>query len=157
MNVDARVRSQINDAIDRAKLAGLPIQARWVAHEVANHNAAAITGDDESAETVRHALYRYLRDTTNKVFKERFADDSEGEAKQLVFPGFEREYVRDYYLIKRDGTEVAVQVDQMTDAEIDEYCARLVAQSKTMLAHRQELLRFKEWRRDNLPSEAASA
>lgn len=155
--VDARVKAEINAAIDRMKLAGLPIEARWIAHEIAGTMNSAISGDGDEADTLRHALYRYLRDLTNKVFKERFADDSDGEPKQLVFPGFAREHVRDYYLIKRGGTEVAVQVDLMTDDEIDAYRERLYAHARTEIAHADELARFKEWRRENLPLEGAAS
>lgn len=91
--------------------------------------------------TVQVRVERYFRD-----IKEN--ETAEKPDAQLTLPGYERLQRR--YLVERGAEQVAVSPWQMTEAEIDSKAEQLRSFARGMFDHANELLRFKEARRQKV-------
>lgn len=94
----------------------------------------ACTGRAHVRDCVRQRLNRY------KLKAEATPDT------QIVLDGFER-LQRDY-LIDEDGTQVAVPVHEMTDAQLEAKATELRAMGAGCYQHADEIERYRSTRRD---------
>ncbi|WP_143328034.1 hypothetical protein [Caballeronia pedi] len=65
--------------------------------------------------------------------------------RQGVLEGFER--LQKEYLVERDGTEVAMPIESMSDEQLMEQFYKLQAMEKGLFQHGQEILRYIDLRR----------
>lgn len=120
------------------------LEPRWITHEICNEHAAAL-GDDDDAEFWRHFAYLGCRKLVGRYIAKHFGDDEDGNDRQPVFPGFS--HVQRRYVVVRDGVDVAVLTERLTDEEIDAKVEAMEKDWRTRREHTDELRRFKLWRR----------
>lgn len=121
---------------------------QFITHEIITlREASGLARTNENTEFFKYYAYKGHRQDVGSYISKEFpdADDKKPDKKQYVMDGFE--YVQRYYIVKRDGDDVAVPVDAMTDVEIDARTQLLRRRGQTCLAHADELARYKELRR----------
>lgn len=122
---------------------GRTLHPDWITTAVlADH--PDVYGEDRAfyARCTRQTVREETRRALNKY---KVVADQQADA-QLVLPGFTR--LQKYYLVDRDQTQVAVRVDDLTDAEIDAKVAELRGMAAGCLEHVDELLRYRDRRRE---------
>lgn len=78
----------------------------------------------------------------------KFKPQETPTATQLVLEGFER--LQHYYLVPRDGEQVAVRIDELSDEEIDAKAEEQETMGRACFQHADELRRYKDLRRDRV-------
>ena len=148
---------EVNDKLDRLAEACEPWVANWVAEDICKDHDAALPKVDGS-EFWRWGAYQHIRETVRKQINKRAGATAElrAQKQQLVFEGFQRIHLQDYYMVERDGDELGIPLLDLTDPEIDAKAAHYRAMGKGCDEHADELLRFKEWRNGGTPAEVAS-
>lgn len=146
------------DEMIAAKVAQWDIEKRdlhpqWITHEICKEHAGAL-GDDEDAEFWRHFAYLGCRKLVGRFIAKHFGEPKDGGDRQPVFPGFS--HVQRRYVVMRDGDEVAVLAEHLTDEEIDAKADALEKDAQSRREHADELRRFKFWRR-GFPAANANA
>lgn len=143
MNYSEQLAAEISATIDAIIDAGEPLRAQWIAHTVCeNHNEGLAS--NEHADFWRHGGYKTCRDEVRRCINRRIGDTAEQDDKQLVFDGFE--HLQRYYMVTRDGDQIGVPVEHLTDDEIDAKAALYRGYGAACYAHADELHRFKHWR-----------
>jgi hypothetical protein len=74
---------------------------------------------------------------------------------QLVIEGFER--LQHYYLVPRDGEQVGVRVDELSDDEIEAKAVEQETMGRACFQHADELRRYKDLRKHERVAIRASA
>lgn len=88
----------------------------------------------------RLCAYDQVRDVVRQAFR-RFKPDRKGETdKQLLLPGFERLQKR--YLVSRQGQQMAVRIEQLSDDEAAAKVAELLGMAHGCTEHAKELKRY---------------
>jgi hypothetical protein len=146
---DDRLIAEINEYLDNAMKRGEPWIARWVAHGIVQSHRAGLA-DNEDAAFFERTSYANVRETVRKVINKRAGTNPEQTADQgqIVLPGFERDHLQDYYVVKRDGDEIGVPVTQLTDQELEQKAALYRSMGQACYAHADEIDRFRHWRRE---------
>lgn len=148
---------EINTRIDDLQSRGEMIAATWLAHGIcAEHNEGLAPGREEDAEFFHWCAYTAVRDLVRREINRRGSDtEREYRPAQIMLPGFEREHIQDYYLVKRDTEEVMVPIVAMSDDEVRQKIALYQSMAESNMAHAQELDRFLTWRADRQIAVAA--
>jgi hypothetical protein len=149
MSYHDRLKAEINAKLDALQAAGQPMVPRWVTHAICKDHEAALVDDSEHADFWRHGGHMHTRRMVTEYINRRCdgTSKSTGRPQQLLLPGFDRDYLQDYYVVERGGEEVAVCVLDMTDDELESKARHHEAVSSTNAAHAREIRRFIEWRR----------
>lgn len=146
-----RLVAIITHQLDSLAAAGTPWRAQWIAHAIVNEHCAALDDDHEDAWFWRKTSYAATREAVRKEISRRAGDDSQKKDRpQLDLPGFDREHLQDYYVVRRDGDDIGVPVTALTDQEIDSKADLYESMARACSAHADELRRFKAWRTDLL-------
>lgn len=143
MSYQTTLNAEIDAVIDAKLAAGETLHPTWIAHHICAAHEPGL-GDGEDADFWRHGGYRTCRDAVTQRIKRVAGIQMERSATQPTLPGFE--HVQTHYVVTRDGEEIGVPTDFLTDAEIDEVAARIEAMGKTCIAHARELKRLKRLR-----------
>lgn len=151
-----QVLTEITSEIDAAIADGQELQANWIAHAIVSRYDDGLS-DAPSADIHRWATRTTVREMVRRAINKRAGDRTDGEKpRQIELPGFDREHLQDYYMVKRGDDEVAVPITQMLDIEIDAKVEEHRKMGAANFEHARELKRFKLWRRHNpINTEAA--
>lgn len=120
---------------------GPTLHPDWVTQAILSDHSD-ITGKDADFHLCcsRISIRKEVREQINKL------DAPESKInKQLSLEGFE--HLQQYYVVKRDGEQVAVRVDHLTDAEIETKAREYEAMGRSLLSHADELIRYRALRR----------
>ncbi len=148
--------SEINDRIDAMQAQGEVVAATWIAHGICIEHKAGLVEDCDDAEFFQWCAYTAVRDLVRREINRRGSDhEREYRPAQIMLPGFEREHIQDYYLVRRDTEEVMVPVVAMTDDEVRQKIALYRSMADSNMAHADELNRFLAWRADRQIAVAA--
>ena len=143
-----RLNSEIHERLDKLAEQGTPWIVRWITHEIVNsHNSGLPDGED--GEFFQWTAYTTVCEEVRKIINKRAGDKPSEPAQQgqVTLPGFDREYMQDYYLVKRDGESVGMPVTELTDEEIEAKAQLYRKMGAACYAHADELERFQHWRR----------
>lgn len=134
--------AEIRRCIDTKIEAGQPVPAGWVATEVAAAHANIIGPD---AEFHFYCTRNHVRDQVTKALKHYKCELTKEADPQLVLPGYER--LQRAYSILRDGEDVIVPIDALTDEKVELKAAELEAMAAGALKHADELRRYRRKRK----------
>lgn len=134
---------EIDDVILDLESSGAPrLHPDWITQTVLDRHAD-IEGEDADfylcvgRETVRAAVRKRLN-----RYK---AEPSVKADEQIVLEGFER--LQKHYLIDEDGTQVAVNINVMSDAQLASKALELRAMGEGCFQHADEIERYRAQRR----------
>lgn len=101
-----------------------------------------------------HCGYEKTRTAVARRINKRAADViEEQDDAQPLLPGYD--HLHAYYLVRRNGDDIAVHVDDLTDDEIDQKIDRIEKMGRSCFAHASEFRRFKRERAVNRKGAAA--
>lgn len=144
MSYATRLNAEINTLLDALADEGREWRATWIAHEICNQHAGALT-DNEDANFWRHCGYSDCRREVTRCINRRAGDRADrDEGGQYTLPGYK--HLQSYYVVERDGEEVGVSVHELTDGEIVEKQRTYRAMGAACFAHADELDRFQRTR-----------
>jgi hypothetical protein len=149
---DVELRREIHALLDDLAARHEPWRPQWIAQAICRRHQAALAADADEIDRAfwEHAGYTLTRKLTTACVNERVVDargPDDPTPPQLELPGFERDQLQDYYVVTRDGEDIAVPVLDLTDEEILARAELFRSQSSKLLAHANELVRFMNWRR----------
>lgn len=164
---DGELRSEINAVLDKLQARQETWRPAWVTQQICKAHRPGLTGDKEDPDIDNphvafwvYAGYTLTRKLSTDCINDRADPPLTRERPpdtQLPLPGFDRQHLQDYYVVKRNGEDIAVCVLDLNDDEILARAALYRGQSRKALAHAKELERFVEWRREHRGGEAVSA
>lgn len=143
MSYSDKLIVEINSVIDRKIAAGLPLLAQWITHEVCEAHDEGLAPNDHS-DFWRHSGYKATRDEVRRCINRRIGDQPGAADRQMVFDGFEQ--LQRYYMVDRDGDQIGVPVQELTDEEIEGKAATYRSMGAACFAHADELDRYRHWR-----------
>src|SRR5262245_5730017 len=117
MSYHETLLDEINEVIDRLAEERQRWVASWIAQAICGEHGD-IFDEGEDRDFWRMCGYQHVRKMVTDVINKRAGGDAKAKSKQLVFPGFERRQIQDYYVVIRDGTEQGVCILEMSDQEI---------------------------------------
>lgn len=127
------VLAVVEAAIERGEV--VPAHSVTVAI-VASHDD--IKGED--ADWYLLCGMEHVRDTVREVLR-RYKPTADPTPEQILLPGMERLQIA--YLTDRDGDQVVVPIDQLTDIEIERKATELESMAMGCLQHAKELRRYR--------------
>jgi hypothetical protein len=150
MSYHDKLKVEITAKLDALQTAGQPMIPKWVTHAICKDHEAVLVNDGEHADFWRHGGYMHTRRMVTECINKRCdaTSKSSGDPQQLSLPDFDRDHLQDYYVVERDGEEVAVCVLDMTDDELEAKALHHEAISSANAAHAREIRRFIVWRKE---------
>jgi hypothetical protein len=148
---------KIKERIAALRARGEIVAPNWVAHDICvEHKAGLVSDEGDDTDFYQWCAYTATRDLVRREIN-GLGDQKEWEYQpaQIVLPGFEREHIQDYYVVKRDNDDVMVPITGMSDAEVKAKIALYRSMAIGNTAHANELDRFLVWRAERQSSEAA--
>jgi len=146
MSYENELNIEINKELDRLATEKLPWRASFIAHAICNNHAdGLVEGDEEHKNFWRHCGYEKTRSAVTRCINKRAGDTPEEDDRQFRLPGYD--HVHLYYVVRRNGDDVGVPVEDLTDDEIDLKSDRYREMGRTCFSHADELQRFKRERR----------
>lgn len=156
MSYQDKLVAQINQELDRLQAERQTWVPEWITHTICEAHNGGLADNDE-ADFWRHGGYGMCRLQVTKIINKRAGDNAERDvSKQISLPGFDREHLQDYYVVKRNGDDVAICIIDMTDDEIDTKAEMHLRLKEAHAAHADELIRFKHWRSVSAHTEATN-
>lgn len=150
MSMESRIIEEINEVLNRLAAQGEPWRAQFVAAEIVQAHEQGLNADSEHADFHKHTSYSYTRDQVRRCMNRRAGDDAAPKPAQLSLPGFEREHLQDYYIVRRNGEDIGVSILDMTEMEIKRKAKHYRSMADACVQHARELERFLEWRRERV-------
>lgn len=137
--------SDINKQLDDLAEKGSPWIASWVTNAICKGHKKGLN-KGKHKDFWEYNGYQYTRSLVTQAINKRAGDNVDRTApKQIDLPGFDREHLQDYYIVKRDGNEVGMPVTHMTPEEREEKAQMYISMGKACIKHGLELRRFNEW------------
>lgn len=131
-SVFAFVRRVIEGRLD----AGLSTPHSWIVNEAASRLIGDYAG--EHVDELRICVFAYIAQVAKRCCG-RY-EPSTVRDEQLVMPGFE--HVQRGYSNERNGENVIVPIDEMTDAEIESKAREYERMAAGCIAHAKELRNY---------------
>lgn len=152
-----KLTTEIGDVLDALAAKGERWHAQWITHAICDQHAAGLVEGDD-ADFWKYTGYQTVRTHVRKVISDRAGDgaDRASRQQQIALPGFERDHIQDYYLVNREGDDVAVPIVSLTDAEIEAKASLYRSMGRACFAHADELDRFVHWRASRQPVAVAA-
>jgi hypothetical protein len=143
-----RLIAEIHQHLDALAERGEPWVARWITHAVVQAHSDVLPAG-EHGEFFEWAAYQTVRTQVRTVIGKRAGDKPHepSEREQISLPGFDRQHLQDYYLVRRNGDDIGVPVTDLADDEIEAKAALYRSMGAACYAHADELDRFIHWRR----------
>lgn len=143
------ITSEINQTLDTLAMRGGEWKAQWITHSVVSGHASGLS-DNAEADFFRLTAYIAIREMVRRIIGERAGDNAAEKMRdarrQIELPGFERDHLQDYYLVRRAGEDVGIPIVDLTDDEVAAKARDLRAMGVSCLEHADELDRFLQWR-----------
>lgn len=146
MSYHDQLLQELDALIHDVMARGDVVKPQWVTHEICDRHRPALVDGSEHADFWTHCGYTYTRKLATERVNKLVGATSADPEHQIHLPGFERRELQDYYVVTRDGEDVAVCVINLTDEEIDQKVALYMRQAQAATDHARELQRFKLWR-----------
>ena len=145
-----KLKAEIGAKLDTLQAARLPMVPRWVTHAICADHESALAEDSEHSDFWRHGGYMHTRRMVTEYINKRGdgASKSTPDTQQMPLPGFDRSHLQDYYVVERDGEEVAVCILDMTDKELEAKAGHHETISSASAAHAREIRSFIVWRKE---------
>jgi hypothetical protein len=145
---DAELKAEINRLLDDLEADHKPLRPQWVTHEICLVHQPGLVSGSVHAPFWEYSGYTITRKLSTACINERLETipTDENEPKPQRFPGFERIYLQDHYVVMRDGVDEGIPVLQCTDDELYAKAALYRSQSRKLIAHADEIERFIAWR-----------
>jgi hypothetical protein len=143
-----KLKVEINTKLDALQAAGEQMIPRRVTHAICTVHESALAEDSEHSDFWRHGGYMHTRRMVTECINKRCdgTSKSTGDQQQLSLPCFDWNRLQDFYIVERDGEEVAVCILDMTDGELKAKARHHEAISSANAAHAREIRRFIAWR-----------
>lgn len=109
----------------------------WVTNSVMSEHTEI---DGEDTDFYRIAARMTVRQEVRKCLNAFKPTEDSSPNEQLVLEGFER--LQKYYLVNRDGTQVAARIDTLSEIEIRLKISELKSMAAGCLLHADELARY---------------
>ena len=145
MSYETALNAEIDKELDR--LEGLKQDWRigFVTQAVCTKHAEGLK-DGDHKDFWLHCGYDKTRAAVTKRINKRAGDKPEEQAAaQPRLPGYD--HVHTYYVVRRNGDDVGVHIDLLTDEEIDLKTNRIREMGQTCFEHADELQRYKRERK----------
>jgi hypothetical protein len=145
-----KLKAEIGAKLDALQAAHMPMVPRWVTHAICADHESALAEGSEHSDFWRHGGTMHTRRMVTECINKRGdgTSKSTGDPQQLPLPGFDRNHLQDYYVVERDGEEVAVCILDMTDKELEAKARHHETISLANTAHAREIRSFIVWRRE---------
>lgn len=138
MSYETTLNAEIDALISARVAANEPLHPVWIAHSVClQHEAALIEGADKLFWL--HAGHLVARKAVLERVRQ-VAGVSVEQGAQPRLPGFD--HLQTHYIVTRDGDEIAVPTDLLSDGELRGIATRIDAMAETCKAHAREVRRF---------------
>lgn len=144
MSYETTLNVEIDKELDRLGLLKQVWRPTFVTHAICSVHLKGLA-DGEHKDFWLHCGYEKTRAAVTRRINRRAADIIEETDAQPLLPGYE--HLHAYYLVRRNGDDIAVHVDDMTDDEIDQKIARIEKMGKSCFSHAKEFKRFKRERK----------
>lgn len=145
MSYESELNREINAELDRLQEAKLEWRAQFVAHSICTRHVDGLV-DGDHKDFWRHCGYEKVRDAVRRRINKRAGDKRQSEIEDLQYrlPGYD--HVHEYYVVKRNGDDIGVHVNNLTDVEIDQKSELYRDFGRSNFSHADELQRFKRER-----------
>lgn len=144
MSYQDRLRTEIHAALDSLATEQKPWVAQWIANAICNSHADGLA-DNDHKEFWRHCAYMNCRDEVRRCINMRAGDQPEQEGEQIKLFGWQ--HLHAYYVVNRDGEDIGVPINDLTDEEMEAKAESYRKMAATCYAHAEELDRFRRERR----------
>lgn len=125
------------------------IEPTFVARSICNEHKSGLSRAPE-AEFWNHAGYLHVRREVVAYIQKRLdpSDIAEagGASAQLLLPGYA--HLLTHYVVTRGKTKLAVPIEQASDEELLRLARRMLATSKSLAAHHDEVVHYVNARRE---------
>lgn len=148
-----RMAAEITERINSHLAHRAIIDPFEIAFSICNEHKEALP-DSESGTFWYWNGFRNVRDMVVRKMNDLKMKDEEAAPAQLPFPGFEAQHLQWGYQVRRDGREMNVPIEQLTDGELAGKAEEYRKMGQACYAHAAELDRFIEWRKQNAPTAA---
>jgi hypothetical protein len=147
---EEQLRLEINTLLDKRQQRRETLQPLWITQEICRQHHTGLADETTASEEQqyhiafwKHGGYTITRKLVTRCINEREKPDRVADVPFL--PGFE--YLQHYYVIKRDGVDVGVPIEECTDDELLAKAALYRAQATRLIAHANEIDRYVDLRR----------
>jgi hypothetical protein len=144
MSYEAALNIEIDKELDRLGELKQEWRANFVAHAICQKHTEGLA-EGEHKDFWLHCGYDKTRAAvTRRINKRAGIKTDEGDEAQPRLPGYE--HMHPYYVVRRNGDDVGVHVDEMTDEEIDKKIASIERMGRSNFDHAREFKRYKRER-----------
>lgn len=153
MSYETSLNAEIDKELDR--LTGLKQEwrATFITNAICGKHIEGLA-DGDHKDFWLHCGYDKTRSAVTKRINRRAGISKEDiEQRQPTLPGYN--HVHTYYVVNRNGDDIGIHVDDMTDEEIEQKIASIHKMGKSCFAHVSELKRLKRERAANQKRRAA--
>jgi hypothetical protein len=142
-----RLVADINTRLDTLAENGSPWIASWIANAICQEHQEGLN-EGAHRDFWQYNSYKNVRRAVATVINERAGDRADrAEPKQISLPGFARNHLQDYYIVKRNGVDEGVAVTQLTDEELENKERLYLSMGASCTEHAREIRRFRKWRK----------
>ncbi|WP_423208772.1 hypothetical protein [Paracoccus yeei] len=135
------VTSEIRRLVQERVNAGISIRVEWFTQEILSMKCE-IEGDD--ADFYVACAVDFIKETVKRTVGEYAPKASAATDRQIVMDGFD--HMQKAYTVNRDGEQVLVPVQHLTDDEIEARAEEYEAMAKGCIAHAKELRAYRRAR-----------
>lgn len=147
-DVTTEIRRLVQDRVG----AGISIRVEWFTQEILTMKSE-IEGDD--ADFYVACAVDFIKDTVKRTVGEYAPKASSVTDRQIVMDGFD--HMQKAYTVTRDGEQVLVPIQLLTDDEIEARALEYEAMARGCVAHAKELRAYRRGRQDKAPKKQAGA
>lgn len=144
MSYETALNAEIDKELDRLGVLKQAWRPTFLTHAICSQHIEGLA-DGEHKDFWLHCGYEKTRAAVTRRINKRAADViAPDDESQPRLPGYEHLHI--YYIVRRNGDDIAVHVDDLTDEEIDQKIARIQEMGRTCFAHARDFRRFKRER-----------
>jgi hypothetical protein len=144
MSYETALNSEIDKELDRLGALKQAWRPTFLSHAICRSHIEGLA-DGEHKDFWLHCGYEKTRAAVTRRINKRAADVIEQlDDTQPLLPGYD--HLHSYYIVRRNGDDIAVHVDDLTDEEIDHKITRIQEMGRSCFAHVREFRRFKRER-----------
>lgn len=155
MNFYSSLKDEISIKVQALAEQGRPMHPSWISNDICNDHDDGLNADSDDAGFWRQGAYHAVRSEVGSFLRRHYSPEKTAEdGGQQTLAGFE--HVQTHYIVERNGDEQAVPTIQLSDEEIDAIASRIIATGNTLLAHGEELMRFKASREPGMFDQRAT-
>lgn len=135
---------EIRQTVEAWDKSGKHLVPTFITHEIVKRHVAGLARANEHTPFYEHFAHKGCRSEVGRYISKTYGDEAADAKKPDTFFGYE--YIQRHYVITRDGEDIAVPIDDLTDAEIEARVEMLRKRGLACLAHADELERYRSLR-----------